>query len=100
MLTKLSMNGISTISGQGRASCSERRAAASFSWTAASSSRRSGDFLGSLCFRYPMARILIVHGVGYQFSGEHQVHQAYAPGLLDGLGLAGTSLASSEIAAA
>jgi hypothetical protein len=47
-----------------------------------------------------LARILIVHGVGYQFSGEHLVHQAYAPGLLDGLGLAGTSLEWSEIAAA
>ena len=46
-----------------------------------------------------MARILIVHGIGYQFSGEHQVHQAYASALLDGLGLAGTSLESSEIAA-
>ena len=46
-----------------------------------------------------MARILIVHGIGYQFSGSHQVHQAYAPALLDGLGLADASLDSSEIAA-
>jgi hypothetical protein len=47
-----------------------------------------------------MARILIAHGVGYQFSGEHQVHQAYTPALLDGLGLAGANLESSEIATA
>src|SRR5215471_16471197 len=47
-----------------------------------------------------MARILIAHGIGYQFSGEHQVHQAYASGLLDGLALAGVTLDSSEIAAA
>jgi hypothetical protein len=47
-----------------------------------------------------MARILIAHGIGYQFSGEHQVHQAYASGLLDGLALAGAKLDSSEIAAA
>src|SRR5215471_13287947 len=47
-----------------------------------------------------MARILIAHGIGYQFSGEHQVHQDYASGLLDGLALAGANLDSSEIAAA
>src|SRR5215831_1846715 len=47
-----------------------------------------------------MARILIAHGIGYQFSGEHQVHEAYASSLLDGLALAGVTLDSSEIAAA
>ena len=46
-----------------------------------------------------MARILVAHGIGYQFSGEHQVHQAYASGLLDGLALAGANL-DSEIAVA
>jgi hypothetical protein len=47
-----------------------------------------------------MARILIVHGMGHQFSGEHQFHQDCAPALLDGLGLAGVQLDLSDIAAA
>jgi hypothetical protein len=46
-----------------------------------------------------LAQILIVHGVGYQFSGEQQVQQAYAPALLDGLGLAGRKLELSELGA-
>jgi hypothetical protein len=44
-----------------------------------------------------MARILVVHGVGHQFGGEHVFRQAVAPALLDGLALAGISIAETSI---
>lgn len=46
-----------------------------------------------------MARILVVHGIGHQFSGERLFRQAVAPALLDGLALAGTQLEESSIGA-
>lgn len=43
-----------------------------------------------------MARIVGVHGVGYQFQGEHQVHSQWLPALKDGLALASRKLTSDN----
>jgi hypothetical protein len=47
-----------------------------------------------------MARVILVHGVGYEFSGERVFSRASAPALLDGLALAGTVLDEAAIGAA
>ncbi len=47
-----------------------------------------------------MARVVVVHGIGHQFSGERLFLQAVVPALLDGVALAGAHLDESSVQAA
>src|ERR1035441_5535691 len=47
-----------------------------------------------------MARIVLIHGVGWQFDGDEVLRQQWTPYLQSGLHLAGSGIDSEDIAAA